>query len=53
MFHWIGNHQFHITFCIFQICILITLDGLHPYIVGYEDGRRLSARLFYKTITEL
>eukprot|EP00105_Crassostrea_gigas_P015716 XP_011432797.1 PREDICTED: uncharacterized protein LOC105332055 [Crassostrea gigas] len=42
-----------VTHVILDICILITLDGLHPYIVGYEDGRRLSARLFYKTITEL
>lgn len=42
-----------VTHVILDICILITLDGLHPYIVGYEDGRRFSARLFYKTITEL
>lgn len=37
----------------FQICILVTIDVMHPYIVGYDDGRRFSTRLFYKAIAEL
>lgn len=46
-------NNFSLLFYMFQICILVTIDVMHPYIVGYDDGRRFSTRLFYKAIAEL
>lgn len=36
-----------------HICLLNTMDALHPYIVKYGDRKRFSVHLFNKVIAEL
>lgn len=36
-----------------DICLLNTMDAMHPYIVKYGDGKRFSVLLFNKAIVEL
>lgn len=44
---------FLVLHIILNICVLLTMDVMHPYIVLHSDKRRVSLHLFYKAVEEL